>query len=124
MPFEEELARVQTWIERLDELKNDLKPDDERLFLVQREIDRFVASEQDRERERKRADKKAAKSLEKEFGWITAWASKPQLPAVAQVFTRFTYRDINANLDPLLYRVEIHARGKKACPDEKGIETN
>jgi preprotein translocase SecE subunit len=110
-PLEKERGLLAGWIDQLVQfdkiLQSDSKENSDNLFLVQREIDRFITSEQDRERERRRSDPDAEKrgSLKEEMSWISKWDGETQLPVIAEVFTLFAVRDINEHLDPLLYRV-------------------
>lgn len=110
-PLDKERGLIQGWIDQLElfdnTLKTEGKADSDSLFLLQREIERWLTAEQDRERERRRSDQAAEKrgSLKEEMKWISNWAKEPELPVIAEVFSRFAVRDINERLDPLQYRV-------------------
>ncbi len=105
--LEEERDRIHSWVESLEGFRQVLKARDERLFLVQRDIERWAQAEQDREAERLRSDQAAKKrgSLEKEMKTITEWVKEDRLPVAATIFSRFVARDINDDLDPRFYRL-------------------
>ena len=111
VPLEIERGQLSKWIESLQEYRAVLEEKDaklsERIFLLQKELDRFVTVEQEKERERRRADQAAATrgSLKEEMQWISDWVRQEPLPAAAYLFDRYEVRNINDELDPLRYRV-------------------
>jgi len=106
-----ETSRLIDWVEQLNRFRARLAASEEdklfELFLVQRDVDKMVRTEQEREKERKRVDQEAEKrgSLNAEMAEIVKWAEDDRLPVVAPVLDRFRVRDINAELDPQTHRI-------------------
>jgi len=102
-----EITRVVGWIETLEQFKVPLGEPGLKRFLVQREIDRTVSAEQDREKERKRVTKESGVGsiTGDAMARISEWAEKDRLPILAPVLDRFRVRDINNDLDPLHFRI-------------------
>lgn len=105
----QEHTRLRIWIEELRKFGQELESGekDDRVFLLQRRIDSWVAAEQDREAERRKEDEAVSKraSLRDEMEWISQWARTDPLPVAARVLDRYTIRDINARLAPERFRV-------------------
>lgn len=78
-----------------------------RVFLLQEELKRFLKIEEDQAAERRKADLQAQtrRSLKDELQWIADWVNKEPLPLAAYLFDRHMVRDLDADLDPLRYRV-------------------
>jgi preprotein translocase SecE subunit len=102
-----EISRVVAWIEMVEQFDEPLSQPGLKRFLVQREIDRTVKAEQEREKERKRVSKESAVGsiTGNAVARIAEWAEKDRLPVLAPVLDRFRVRDINSGLDPLNFRI-------------------
>ncbi|HKB39192.1 MAG TPA: preprotein translocase subunit SecE [Gemmataceae bacterium] len=102
-----EISRVVGWIEMVEQFDGPLSQPGLQRFLVQREIDRTVKAEQEREKERKRVSKESAVGsiTGNAVARIAEWAEKDRLPVLAPVLDRFRVRDINSGLDPLNFRI-------------------
>jgi len=111
LSIDRETSRLMSWLEQLSRFQAQLAESGEdkssQLFLIQRDIDKMVRTEQEREKERKRVDQEAEKrgSLSAEMAEIVKWAEEDRLPVVAPVLDRFRFRDINADLDPQTHRI-------------------
>lgn len=105
--LEEERDRLKGWREQLTAFEPRLQQEGDARLLVQRDIDRFVKNEQEREKDRKKLDQDAARvgSLNEEMGWIVRWAESNRLPVVAPVVDRFEAHRINQTLDPETTRI-------------------
>lgn len=102
-----EVGRLVAWIEDLGRFEEPLKEKGLKRFLVQREIDRFVRNEQEREKERRRVTKEStAQTVAGDaVGRMVEWANTNRLPVLAPVLDRFRVREINAGLSPLNFRI-------------------
>ncbi|MBI1916239.1 MAG: preprotein translocase subunit SecE [Planctomycetes bacterium] len=76
-------------------------------FGAQREIDRYVLAEQEREKERKKVSKEstAGTASSSAVELVVRWTDRNRLPILAPVLERFRVRDINKDLDPLSFRI-------------------
>jgi len=102
-----EVARLVEWIEELKRFEPLLGEKGLKRFGAQREIDRYVQAEQEREKERRRVTKEStAQSVAGDaVTRIAEWANRDRLPILAPVLDRFRARDVNARLDPLSFRI-------------------
>lgn len=102
-----EASMLSRWIGELRRFQPQLKGDANSLFLLQREIDKFLRITLEAERERKRVDEDARRrgSLDAEMELIASWVHENQLPEAGMVVDRFLARDIDKYLDPDEFRV-------------------
>lgn len=96
--------KLKPFRELLQEAKNPKM--EVRLFLLQRDIDRMLKREREKQTEEsKTRSKEEVKSRNEALGWIAEWANTPRLPVIAPVLDRFRVRDLNNDLDPNTSRV-------------------
>jgi len=120
LPLEDDRARLESWIAKLEDFARDLAPEGGpesgagklkgQVFLIQKEIEKFVTAEQDSLREHLRTDQEAEKrqALKEEMSLIASWAHEEPLPVAAYILTRADFKQINAELDPLNKRVVVN----------------
>jgi preprotein translocase SecE subunit len=86
------------------------------VFLLQRDLERWLKAEEERLREGPLSRETGAERLRETLKDMETWAAEEELPVIAPVLDRFQARDDNARLDPLVYRVV-----RKPIADEQDL---
>lgn len=102
-------------------IQEGLETGDDRIFLIQQEINKEVDTALDVERERRKVDLATGRpeALRNEVKLIAGWASGEPLPVLGRIVDRFEVRDLNRWLDPLQFRVVRNADFFKDSVREK-----